>query len=371
LPKDSILSKKEEELQSIFEDIDATESQLRDIEERLGRISKELEKLEEEYEQTREEVKQVEEELQRIHEEIVIIEGVLDEKRERIDVLSDRLDAKLQSFNERLRSAYMSGFADYFQFFANSESADDFFDRLFMFQRVIRLDAALLQTLHDDAESLEIERVGLEVELQNLSGKQEKLVVLRELLEEKHDQLEETVKSRERLISDLEIEKVHYAVVLSDLTESSKRLDVAIRSLQGETFQDGSRGSIIDFIWPLNGRISSEFGWRVHPLFNTRKFHTGIDIAVVRGTPVKAVASGKVIYSGWVKGYGNTVILDHGNMITTLYGHNDELVCRAGAYVKIGDVIAHSGNTGNTTGPHLHFEIRKDGSPVNPIDLLP
>lgn len=371
LSGNTILSQKEGELHSVLEEIGTIQSELAGIEDRLEGICEELERAEQEFAGISEEVRQVEDDLQRTQGEIAIIENILEEKRERIHVLSARFETQLKTFNERLRSAYMSGFADYFQFFANSESVDDFFERLFLLQRVIRQDAELIQALHDDAESLKTEKAALEDELEKLSAKHEELASLQELLRYNYDRLGEAIKSRESLVFQLESEKAQYEAALDELTDSSRRLEVAIRALQGEVIEDDLIDDVTDFIWPLNGRISSQFGWRIHPILKTEKLHSGIDIAVVRGTPVRAAASGRVIYSGWVKGYGNTVIIDHGNLMTTLYAHNDELVARAGTHVKIGDVIAYSGNTGDSTGPHLHFEIRRDGSPVNPIDWLP
>lgn len=125
------------------------------------------------------------------------------------------------------------------------------------------------------------------------------------------------------------------------------------------------------FIWPVRGRISSGFGWRNHPIKKTRLFHNGIDIAVSTGTKIKAAAAGEVVYSGWMNGFGYTVIVDHGRGVETLYGHNSRLLVRKGAYVHKGQDVALSGNTGLSTGPHLHFGVLKDEKPLNPRSYLP
>lgn len=125
-----------------------------------------------------------------------------------------------------------------------------------------------------------------------------------------------------------------------------------------------------EMIWPATGRISSPFGYRIHPIYGNRQFHSGIDIALTRGTKIRAAASGVVTTSAWLGGYGLTIVIDHGDGISTLYGHNDSLLVRAGAFVVTGQVIALSGNTGVSSGPHLHFEVRENNRVVDPIKYL-
>ncbi|MGI6037552.1 MAG: peptidoglycan DD-metalloendopeptidase family protein [Limnochordia bacterium] len=118
------------------------------------------------------------------------------------------------------------------------------------------------------------------------------------------------------------------------------------------------------FRWPARGRISSRFGPR------WGRMHYGLDLAVPTGTPIEAAADGRVTFSGWRGGYGYLVTIDHGNGVETRYAHNSRLLVRAGERVKRGQVIARSGNTGNSTGPHLHFEIRYRGTAVDPLKYL-
>jgi len=117
--------------------------------------------------------------------------------------------------------------------------------------------------------------------------------------------------------------------------------------------------------WPVSGRISSRFGPR------WGRMHNGIDIAVVVGTSVRAAAAGVVTFSGWNGGYGRLVILDHGNGVCTYYGHNSAITVSRGQHVAAGERIARSGNSGISTGPHVHFEVRVDGKPQNPENYLP
>lgn len=125
------------------------------------------------------------------------------------------------------------------------------------------------------------------------------------------------------------------------------------------------------FQWPLTGEITEPFGWRTHPVYGTRNFHDGIDIAVDPGTAVRAAAAGTVILAEWYGGWGLTVKVDHGGGLVTRYSHNGTLLVKVGDAVKAGQVIARSGNTGVSTGPHLDFGIYRKDTPVDPLSLLP
>ncbi len=144
----------------------------------------------------------------------------------------------------------------------------------------------------------------------------------------------------------------------SSKAEKPKGSEVAVR-------KSGS-----GFRWPIMGRINSPFGWRQHPITKRRDFHTGIDIKANRNDPIKAAGGGKVLYSGWMGGYGKTLVIEHPNGQSTLYAHCSSLLAGKGAAVSQGQIVAKIGTTGRSTGPHLHFEVRNGNSPVNPIKYL-
>ncbi len=123
-------------------------------------------------------------------------------------------------------------------------------------------------------------------------------------------------------------------------------------------------------MWPVRGGISSGFGWRVHPIYGYGRMHSGLDITAGYGAPIRATGAGRVIQSGYYGGYGNCVIIDHGNGLTTLYGHCSELAVGQGAFVKKGQTIGYVGSTGASTGPHLHYEVAVNGSQVDPSSYL-
>lgn len=122
--------------------------------------------------------------------------------------------------------------------------------------------------------------------------------------------------------------------------------------------------------WPLSGRITSYFGKRENPIHGGDDFHSGVDISAPVGTPVKATADGMVSFAGWSGGGGYVVVIEHGLGYSTFYAHNKINLVKVGQQVKRGDIIAYSGATGNTTGPHLHYEIWKDRKPINPVQFL-
>jgi murein DD-endopeptidase MepM/ murein hydrolase activator NlpD len=135
----------------------------------------------------------------------------------------------------------------------------------------------------------------------------------------------------------------------------------------------GSSGSGVgtgNMMWPVNAPISSPFGYRIHPILGYRKLHTGIDLGASYGTPIHASDSGTVIYSTWMGGYGNVIIIDHGRGISTLYAHQSSLAVGNGTRVTRGQVVGYVGSTGFSTGPHLHFEVRVNGNPVDPLGYL-
>lgn len=122
--------------------------------------------------------------------------------------------------------------------------------------------------------------------------------------------------------------------------------------------------------WPVSGRITSSFGARENPLHGGKDFHSGVDISASTGTPIRATADGVVSFSGWSGGSGNLIVIEHGLGYSTFYAHNRTNLVKVGQQVKRGDIIAYSGATGNATGPHLHYEIWKDGKVVNPMPFL-
>lgn len=158
--------------------------------------------------------------------------------------------------------------------------------------------------------------------------------------------------------------------MINNLQVAVKVREESLVELKEELLAKQARLAARPSIWPTTGEITSRFGSRNSPGGIGSNFHPGIDIANDVGTPIIATADGTVLESGWSSGYGETVAIDHGNNITTLYGHNSKIVVHTGQSVKKGQLIAYLGSTGYSTGPHLHYEIRVNGTAVNPASFL-
>ncbi|MBU0686709.1 MAG: peptidoglycan DD-metalloendopeptidase family protein [Candidatus Margulisbacteria bacterium] len=141
----------------------------------------------------------------------------------------------------------------------------------------------------------------------------------------------------------------------------------SLADLQKTVSQIRQRFANTPSVWPAYGRIVSGYGYRYFPW---RGFHTGVDISAWYGAPVRATASGKVIYSGWRGGYGKTVVIDHGSGLSTLYGHNSKLTVSVGQTIRKGQVISYVGTSGFSTGPHCHYEVRRNDKHINPVAYL-
>ena len=166
----------------------------------------------------------------------------------------------------------------------------------------------------------------------------------------------------------MEAEKATYLAAMAKLAGESSSITGVLRARQiNQSFAWASR----KVLWAVTGPISSPFGPRTNPIFGTPEFHTGLDIAVDYGIPVKAAEAGQVVSSGLMAGYGNVVIIDHGGALATLYAHMSSLSVRQGQTVTRGQTVGAIGCTGLCTGPHLHFETRIGGVPVQPLNLLP
>ncbi len=144
----------------------------------------------------------------------------------------------------------------------------------------------------------------------------------------------------------------------------------SFKQLASLTKQFEDKFADLPSLWPVPGEIKSTFGWRHHPFIGSDAHHNGVDIPTWTGSPVRSAGDGVVVYSGWSKGYGNTIMIDHGNTYQTIYAHNSMLLVRTGQRVAKGQMLAKAGSTGLSTGPHVHYEVRVNNHPIAPTQYL-
>lgn len=188
--------------------------------------------------------------------------------------------------------------------------------------------------------------------------------------------IQNSIAANKSMIERLKKDKAYYERTEKELANQSANIQNMIAKLAKNNAGSSSQVvvSSTGFIRPISGPITSPFGYRIHPIFKSRIYHSGIDIGGPNGGAIKASNDGKVIYSGWYGGYGKVVILDHGVIngqpITTLYAHMSSIGVSNGQMVKKGQTLGREGSTGYSTGPHCHFEVRVNGKPVNPLNYI-
>lgn len=293
------------------------------------------------------------------------------------------LKTRQDVLNRRVRAIYMHGQLNYLEVILGANSFSDFANRVELLKRVIRSDYNLILEIQKQKAAIEAKKAQLEEDkrqLDALAAEAEK--TRQEIAKKKAEQQKvlDAAKSNKAAAAQMEQDlNAQLASVRNLIQQRLAAAEAARQAAQQQSASDdeGGGGSDDNYVqgtgamgWPCSGPITSPFGYRTHPIFGTTIFHAGIDIGVDYGTPIHAADSGVVVYSGWISGYGNAVIIDHGGGISTLYGHNQSLAVSEGQSVSKGSVIAYAGSTGNSTGPHCHFEVDVNGSPVNPMGYL-
>ncbi|MHC0061888.1 murein hydrolase activator EnvC family protein [Nostoc sp. UIC 10890] len=250
-----------------------------------------------------------------------------------------------------------------------SQNISDFISRRHQLKLVFQADQKILVKLNTQANLINQQKTDVEQQ------KNEIALIREQLLAQKSD-YQTQAQSQSELIQRLNSDRLALEAAQNQLERESKNLEVLIQQKVAEAqAKTNSRTSVIIrgtgvMAYPSNASTSSPFGWRMHPVLGYRRFHAGLDFAASYGSTIRAADSGTVIFAGWYGGYGKAVIIDHGNGITTLYGHSSELYVADGQAVERGQAIAAVGSTGLSTGPHLHFEVRRNGTPVDPTNYL-
>ncbi|OUC14936.1 MAG: peptidase M23 [Alkalinema sp. CACIAM 70d] len=244
-----------------------------------------------------------------------------------------------------------------------SQTLSDFLSQRYRLKRLYEADRRALVALKQQTDQLEQRRNQVEAEKNQIA------VMTQQLLAQKNE-TQAQAEYQKQMIARLKNDRRALEAAMSQLDRDSAAITRYIRQYQGQDF-----GGVIvrgngQMSYPVDAPVTSYFGWRMHPILGYEKFHAGIDFGADEGTVIRAAAAGVVIYAGWYGGYGNTVIINHGNGITSLYAHTQGFYPHEGQVVQKGEPIAIVGSTGLSTGPHLHFEVRQDGEPIDPAYYL-
>jgi murein DD-endopeptidase MepM/ murein hydrolase activator NlpD len=280
--------------------------------------------------------------------------------KEELDLAEKNITYQDDMMNKRLRAMYKNSDVGYLQVLMESDGVVDLLSNMDMVKKIFNQDVDILKDMKVKRNSVESVKNKLEEYKRNMS-------IMKSNARTKQKELE---------VSRGEMRKVKSQIAKDGkaLERQEDALKKYADQLEAEILRKQSGGKYVGgkFTWPAPGynRITSPFGYRIHPVLKKRKLHTGIDIGIPSGRNIVAAADGKVIHSNWLGGYGKAVMIDHGGGIVTLYGHTSRLLVKNGQRVKKGTPIAKCGSTGMSTGPHLHFEVRKNGKYVNPMTYL-
>ena len=297
-----------------------------------------------------------------VRKELDATETRIDENEDKLKVLNKDFAVKRDQLAKRVRDIYINGQINYLDVLFGAKDFQDFFTRMDLLKRVIQQDYDLVQVVFAEKTAIETSQKELEKD----KTAKEKLVAS---AADRKKEVEKKQAAKQAIIDKMETDRATQERIINENLAASKEVEQMIRNSRYQPASPAlSGGGALN--WPLGGPITSPFGWRVHPITGASRFHSGIDIGGDYGDTIHAAGAGIVSYAGWISGYGYAVIIDHGGGISTLYGHNQALLVSEGQSVSQGQAIAECGSTGNSTGPHCHFEVRVDGEPVDPMGYL-
>lgn len=267
----------------------------------------------------------------------------------------------------RLRSVYKQKGMEYVTLFFLASTRSDFLDSLYFMKSLLKQDQNVVQAMGFEYQQLAVKKTAVERQKNVIENLVEKISF-------KKTQLSKEEIEHQRLYQDLKQQRIEYEKRIAELEQQSLDIERYIREKIMRSGQPLKKYGTGLFKIPARGPRTSNFGYRIHPIFKTKKFHNGLDIGAPYGSKILAADSGEVVFAGWwgseSTGYGRIVIIAHGNDLTTLYAHQSRIAVKKGDVVEKGDVIGYVGSSGYSTGPHLHFEVRKSGTPVDPLNYL-
>ncbi len=289
------------------------------------------------------------------------------EKGAQIEQLQTEIDNNKETLQERLRITYEYGGLSYIEILLKADGFGDLLTKIALLKDIVTHDQEVINKFIADQTAIAEAKKVVETERSELVG-------ARDILEDKQSDLKVLQAERQAIIDSLNAD-------IAALEKEEKAAEAEYNSIMAQVKKaqqsNSSSGTVVtkgtgQFVWPSTAstRVTSSYGKREKPNAAATSMHRGIDIGAPSGTDVVAADSGTVIVAGYGRSYGNYIVIDHGNGYTTLYAHNSRLCVSVGASVSRGQVIAKCGSTGNSTGPHIHFEISKNGTLVNPMNFF-
>ena len=344
------------------------------VTEQLDEANTKLEYVQGELSTTLLKVQELEDKVLEYKKEMEDLGGKVDNLQASIDEAMNKLSTVEQDYNEknkllqeRLVAIYEAGETRYLDVLLSSSNIIEFISGYYLISELAEYDNNLIQEVKQQKDEIEITKTKLERE-------QTQIKIVKAKKEQTTIVWQNTRTLQENYIKELNDQEKGLQEEITKYKEEQYRIEALIR----ETVNNGIDFDIQytggEMLWPVavSGTvITSNYGTREHPIQGVVSQHTGIDIGNANfGAPIIAAADGVVTYAGWLGGYGNCVIINHGNGISTLYGHGQKVIASLHQEVKQGDIIMEVGSTGNSTGPHLHFEVRYNGTCVNPLQFV-
>lgn len=325
-----------------------------DYSKKIDDANKKLDQLEGDIDKGLQAVQDIEDEITKTQDEINALDTELKQLNNNIQEKEKELTEKKDLLEERMVAMYMSGDTTYLDVLLSGGFVD-FVSNYYFVSQIVEYDSNLIDEVETIKKSLEDDKAKVE------SKKQEKVT--------KQDSLKSLKSEKQKKVDSLTSEQKSLQKQVDDWDTKMKELQEIERGASSGNEYDGRQ---LQWPAPASRRITSPYGYRNDPIYKVYKFHTGIDIGAAYGTNIVAAESGTVLLAsyGYNSGYGNYIIINHGNGLTTRYAHCSSLNVTTGQTVSRGQVIGLIGSTGNSTGAHLHFEVRINGTHYNPLDYL-
>ncbi len=357
---------------SVVNEVDL-EAQKEEVENKIEETNTKLEYVQDELsstmlkvQETEDKIMQYENEIEELGQKMDALQASIDEANQKIQIASQNYQEKSDLLAKRLVAIYEAGDTQYLDVLLKSKSVTDFISKYYIIQEIAEYDGILINQIEEEKNNIETTR-------QKLENEQAEIKIIKSRSEQTSIVLSNMKTLQQSYINDLsEGEKVLQEQITAYKKEQQEIEEQIMLATNG--FSPDIQYTGGEMLWPvaISGTvITSGYGVREHPIQGVVKEHTGLDIGnAPLGTPVVAAADGVVSYAGWLGGYGNCVMINHGNGIVTLYGHGNKILTSVNTEVKQGDTIMEVGSTGNSTGPHLHFEVRVNGEYANPLNFV-